>query len=210
MKRALSILLLLLGALPARAEIIDRIAAVVDRQVITLSELNQIVELELVPRSPEEAEAAYRRRVLDRMITQLLRYRDVERFGAEDVPADAIDATLSRIIQRYPSEQAFMDALARVELTLDQVRTLIERNQQVQRYIDQRFAPTVFVSNDEIETYYAGVWAPQRREQGLPVPDLAEVREEIRREMRAGRLAQEVERWTEQLRGLANVDVFVY
>lgn len=209
MKRALSIFLLLLGALPARAEIIDRIAAVVDRQVITLSELNQIVALELLSRNPGEAEAAYRRRVLDWMIAQLLRYRDVERFGAQDVPADAIEATLSRIIQRYPSEQAFMDALARVELTLDQVRTLIKRDQQVQRYIDQRFAPKVFVSNDEIETYYAGVWAPQRRERGLSVPDLAEVREEIRGEVR-GRLTQEIERWTEQLRGLANVDVFVY
>ncbi|HEY0590462.1 MAG TPA: hypothetical protein VGF40_01735 [Thermoanaerobaculia bacterium] len=209
MKRSVLLIVVFL-ALPLRGEIIDRIAAVVDDQVITLSELNQIVEIELLPRRPGEGDPAYRRRVLERMIDQILRYRDVERGGAEDVPADAIEASLRRIIARYPSEQSFMEALARVELTLDHVRTLIKRNQQVQRYIDERYAPTIFVSLAEIERYYRDVWAPQRRERGLPVPALEDVREEIRRDVRAERLERQVERWTQQLRSRANIDIFVF
>lgn len=208
MKRLLPFLLLV--ALNARAEIIDRIAAVVDRQVITLSELNQTVELELIPRLAGEDDREYRRRVLDRMITQVLRYREVERFGAADVSADAIEASLKRIIARYPSEQAFLEALARVELTLDQVRALIKRNQQVQRYIDDIYAPRNFVSLEEIEAHYTTVWAPSRRERGLAVPPLDDVREELRRDLRADRLEREVERWTQQLRSRANIDIFVF
>ncbi len=208
MKKILILALLL--AAPASGEIIDRIAAVVDAQVITLSELHQVVELELIPRRAGEDDSTYRRRILDRMITQLLRYRDVERYGAADVPADAIESTLQRIMARYPSEQAFMEALARVELTLDQVRALIKRNQQVQRYIDETYAPRIFVSLDEIEGHYTTVWAPQRRERGLPVPPLADVREEIRRDLRAERLEREVELWTQQLRSRANIDIFIF
>ena len=210
MRVALTITLAMLASLPARGEIIDRVAAVVDGQVITLTELNQIVELELLLRTADESDAEYRRRVLDRMITQLIRYRDVERFGAEDVPADTIEASLQRLVARYPSEAAFLEALARVELTLDQVRALIKRNQQVQRSIDERFAPLIFVSLEEIEAHYRNVWAPARRAKGLPVPDLAAVREEIRRELRGERLLREVEIWTQQLRSRSNIDVFVY
>ncbi|HEU5162123.1 MAG TPA: hypothetical protein VFV54_03160 [Thermoanaerobaculia bacterium] len=203
-------LALLTAPLAARAEIIDRIAAVVDGQVITLTELNQIVELGLITRLEGESDAAYRRRVLDLMITHLIRYRDVERFGAADVPADSIEAAYQRIIARYPSEAAFLEALARVELTPDQVRTLIKRYQQVQRSIDERFAPLIFVSLEEIEAHYRNVWAPDRRRQGLPVPDLASVREEIRTALRGDRLKREVEVWTQQLRSRSNIDVFVY
>ena len=210
MRVALTITLAMVASLPARGEIIDRVAAVVDGQVITLTELNQIVELELLLRTADESDAEYRRRVLDRMITQLIRYRDVERFGAEDVPADTIEASLQRLVARYPSEAAFLEALARVELTLDQVRALIKRNQQVQRSIDERFAPLIFVSLEEIEAHYRNVWAPARRAKGLPVPDLAAVREEIRRELRGERLLREVEIWTQQLRSRSNIDVFVY
>ena len=211
MRAALSLTFVLIAAaLPARGEIIDRVAAVIDDQVIKLTELDQIVELGLIPRTAGQSDAAYRRFVLDRMITQLIRYRDVERFGAEDVPADSIEASLQRLIARYPSEAAFLEALARVELTLDQVRALIKRYQQVQRSIDERFAPLIFVSLKEIEAHYRTVWAPARRAQGLPVPDLAAVREEIRRELRGDRLTREVEIWTQQLRSRSNIDVFVY
>jgi hypothetical protein len=212
MRRALPLLLLLTVApiAQARGEIIDRIAAVVDGQVITLTELEQIVELGLLTRLPEEDDEAYRRRILDRMITQVLRYRDVERFGAADVPADTIEAMLRRIIARYPSEAAFLEALARVELTLDQVRALLKRYQQVQRYIDERFAPVIFVSFEEMERYYTTVWVPARRASGLDVPSLESVREEIRSAVRADRLESEVDRWTAQLRSRANIDIFVF
>ncbi|MGH9456926.1 MAG: hypothetical protein ACRD2J_04725 [Thermoanaerobaculia bacterium] len=203
-------MLALLLATGARGEIIDRVAAVVDRQVITLSEVNQVIEVRLFERQPAEEEDAYRRRVLDAMIAQVLRYRDVERFGAQDVSADSIEAVVQEVIGRFPSEQDFAQALARAELTLDEVRTLIKRQLQVQAYIEERFAPLIFVSLEQVETYYRDIWAPQRRARGLPVPPLADVSDEIRRLIRGDQLDEEIARWTEQLRSRANVDVFVY
>ncbi|HVR42085.1 MAG TPA: hypothetical protein VMS56_01465 [Thermoanaerobaculia bacterium] len=208
--RLVPLLLALLTPPSLEAEIIDRIAALIDRQVITLSEVNQVVEIRLrAPRQGED-EGEYRRRVLDAMVAHTLRYRDVERFGAADVPADSIESRLREIIARFPSEEAFTDTLLRVELTLDEVRALIKRQLQVQAYVDERFAPMIFVSIEEIESYYRETWAPQRQERGLRVPPLAEVSEEIRRLVRADRLQDEIDRWTEQLRARANVDIFVY
>lgn len=207
--RRLSILLLAL-ALPARAGVVDRVAAVVDRQVITVSEVNQMAELRFFQKNSGESEDDFRRRILEALIAQALRFRDVERFGAEDIPKDSIEARVTEIAKRFPTPADLDAALRRVELTPDELRALVKRQLQVEEYIQERFAPLVFVSNDEIDAYYRGPWSQQRRQRGLAIPPLAEVREEIRALLRSSRLQEEIEKWTTQLRERANVDIYAW
>src|SRR5437763_10428669 len=79
---------LLLAVPLAAATTVDRIAAVVDRQVITVSEVSQMVALHFFARAASTSEDDFRHEVLESLIAQALRFRDVERFGAEDVPKD--------------------------------------------------------------------------------------------------------------------------
>lgn len=204
-----SFLFALLIALPAAAVTVDRIAAAIDGQVLTVSEISQMVELRFFPRLGTTDED-YRREVLDALIAQALRYRDVERFGAQDIPADTIEARVVEIQRRFPSEAEFMAALTRAELTAEELRALVKRQLQVEAYIQERFAPLVFVTNEEIDEYYRGPWREQRRERGLAVPPLSEVRDEVRSALRLSRLQVEIDRWTSQLRSRANVDVYAW
>ncbi|MGN6185486.1 MAG: hypothetical protein ACTHQM_17745 [Thermoanaerobaculia bacterium] len=203
------LLLVLLAAIPASAVTVDRIAAVVDRQVLTVSEVSQMVELRFFPRTAE-SEDDFRHDVLDALIAQALRHRDAERFGTQDIPADTIEARIIEIQKRFASIDEFNAALARTELTLDELRALVKRQLQVEAYIQERFAPLVFVTNDDIDEYYRGPWSEQRRARGLTVPPLASVREEVRTAVRASRLQSEIDRWTAQLRERANVDVYAW
>jgi hypothetical protein len=204
-----SLVLALLLALPATAVTVDRIAAVIDGQVLTVSEITQMVDVRFFPRVAQ-SEDDHRREVLDALIAQALRYRDVERFGAQDIPADTIEARVVEIQRRFPTEAEFLTALTRAELTPEELRALVKRQLQVEAYIQERFAPLVFVTNEEIDEYYRGPWREQRRERGLPVPPLAQVREEVRAALRLSRLQVEVDRWTAQLRSRANVDVYAW
>lgn len=199
----------MLIALPAAAVTVDRIAAVIDGQVLTVSEITQMVELRFFPRLGD-SDDDYRREVLDALIAQALRYRDVERFGAQDIPADTIEARVVEIQRRFPSEAEFTAALTRAELTADELRALVKRQLQVEAYIQERFAPLVFVTNEEIDEYYRGAWREQRRQRGLPVPPLADVRDEVRAALRLSRLQVEIDKWTSQLRARANVDVYAW
>jgi hypothetical protein len=203
------LLALFLLALPVTAVTVDRIAAVIDRQVLTVSEVAQMVEIRFFART-SESEDDHRRDVLDALIAQALRYRDVERFGAQDIPLDTIEARVLEMQRRFASEAEFVAALARAELTLDEVRALVKRQLQVEAYVQERFAPLVFVAPDEIEAYYRGPWTAQRRERGLGVPPLEQVREEVRLAVRATRVEDEIGKWTSQLRERANVDVYAW
>lgn len=201
--------LLVFLAFPASAVTVDRIAATVDLQVLTVSEITQMVGIRFFSRSAQDEED-HRRNVLDALIAQALRFRDVERFGAQDIPRDAIEARLMEIQGRFASEAEFAAAVAQAELTLDEVRALIKRQLQVEAYIQERFAPLVFISNEDIESYYRGPWTEQRRERGLSVPPLSSVREEVRTAVRSSRLEEEIGKWTAQLRARADVDVYAW
>ncbi|MGZ8832044.1 MAG: hypothetical protein ACXW19_02470 [Thermoanaerobaculia bacterium] len=203
-------LLICAVALPVSAVTVDRVAAVIDRQVITVSEVSQMVETRFFPRAARLSDDDYRRAVLENLIAQALRYRDVERFGAQDISRDSIEARLKEIQARFASEAESLATLGRAELTADEFRALIKRQLQVEAHIQERFAPLVFIPNEEIDAYYSGPWSRQRRERGLPIPPLNEVRGEIRTLLRTDRLQKEIEQWTTQLRLRANVDVYAW
>src|SRR2546430_17228688 len=104
---------------------VDRVAATIDQQVLAVSEINQMVEIRFLPTND-------RREILDTLIAQALRFRDVERFGAQDIPKDTIETRLGDIERRFASPGDFLAAVQHAELTLDEVRALVKRELQVE------------------------------------------------------------------------------
>jgi hypothetical protein len=202
--RAIAFAVVLLAAsCQVLAVTVDRVAARIDQQVLTVSEINQMAQIRFFPNNDPQ-------QILEALIAQALRFRDVERFGAQDIPKDSIETRLQEIQRRFASPEEFAAAIQKAELTLDEVRALVKRELQVEAYIQERFAPMVFVSNEDIESTYRGAWSEQRRQRGLPIPPLNEVREEIRTLIRSRQLQQEIDRWTAQLRARANVDIYAW
>jgi parvulin-like peptidyl-prolyl isomerase len=204
------ILAFLLIATPLPAETIDGIAATVDDSVITISDLDRLVALELVERLPAETNDTYRRRMLQHLIARILQRRDIRRFADIQVDEKSVDLRMERLVARHGSKEDFEQLLQRVGITLAAVRELVASEIEVRTYINERFAPLVFVPLEDIERYYQDSWSQQRRKDGLTVPPLSEVRESLRDVLRAEQLSAEVDKWTRQLRSRANVDVFVF
>jgi hypothetical protein len=205
-----AVLLLLAARYSLLAATVDRVAATIDQQVLTVSEINQMVSVRFFPRTAGQSDDDFRREILEALIAQALRFRDVERFGAQDIPKDTIETRLGDIQRRFASPAELTAALAQAEMTLDELRALVKRELQVEAYVQERFAPLIFVSNEDIESTYAGTWAQQRRQRGLPIPPLNEVREEIRTLIRSRQLQTEIDKWTAQLRARANVDIYAW
>ena len=206
----LGLFCMFLAGSAASAEVIDRIAAVVDQQVITLSEINQMIEIRFFPRRISTTDDDYRHDVLEALIAQTLRLRDVQRSGSQDVSKDSIEARVREIEKRFSSPAEFAAAMQHAELTLEDVRALVKRQLQVESYIQDRFAPLIAVSSDEIQNYYETTWSQQRRERGLGVPPLADVREEIRSLLKSTQLQSRIDEWTAALRASSNIDVYTW
>src|SRR5688500_19104434 len=133
--RKLFLLPFLMVVLPVWAVTVDRIAAVLDQQVLTVTEIGQMAEIRFFPRQAGETDDEYRRAILESLIAQALRLRDVERFRPPDVTAESIDARLQQIQSRFPSLADFDAALVRAELSLDEFKALLKRQLQVEAYL---------------------------------------------------------------------------
>jgi len=193
----------------AQHELRDRVVAVVDEEAVLLSDVEEVIGLGLVDRQPGESDAALQARVLDGLIDHQLRFQAAERFGFGQVPVEDIEQQVDAIRDRFPDPTAFAARLAELGLTEAELRQLVARQLMVLHYVDERLGARVFVSLDDIRTYYDDELVPQLTSQGQPVPPLEEVREQIRQVIKQRRLLDEVETWTTGLRREADVQVFL-
>lgn len=188
--------------------LLDRVVAVVDESSILLSEIQDLIGLGLVERRTGESDEELIERVVDAVIEQRLRVLAVDRSGFERVPVAEIEARVAEIEASFPSPEAFRRRIAELGMTEQEVRQLVARQIAVLSYVEERLGARVFVGLDDIRAYYEQTLVPELRARGEPVPPLEDVREAIRAVLREQRLAEEIERWTEELRREADVLVF--
>ncbi len=192
------------AALPG-AELVDRILAVVNDDPILASDLDRVIGLDLAVRAAEESEQDFRRRVLDLLIDEKLRFQELDRFGFEEVPIEEVEEQFEAVRSRFRSEAEFERRLRKLGLDAQGLRQLIARQLMVLIYVDERLGPRVFVGLDEIRAYYNDVLTPELRSTGQSVPPIEAVREQIRAVVKEQRLNEEIERWTDELRLEADI-----
>lgn len=183
----------------------DRIVALVDGDPILLSDLDRAIGLGLLGSRPGADFAAERRRVLDLLVEQRLRYHEIERFGFQDVSVHAIEEQVERVRSRFPDEASFEKRLAELGLDSRQLRQLLARQLLTLAFVEERLGPRVFVGLDEIRRYYDERLVPEMRDRGEAPPPLESVREQIRSLLKEQRLNEEIDRWTRELRREADV-----
>lgn len=193
---------------PEDPKLRDRVLAVVDEDPILQSDLDRVIALGLAqPRSGEDP-TVFRRRTLDELIAERLRFHEMDRFGFEQVPVEDVDTHVAEIRARFKDEAAFQKALRDQKMTVKELRQVVARQLMVLAYVDEQLGPRVFVSLDDISNYYRTVLTPDLQKQGQTVPPLEDVRDQIRGVLREKRLNEAIGKWTEDLRRKADVQVF--
>ena len=200
----LALMALLPGAL-ARAELVDRIVAIIDREVVTLSEAEQASE---IARARTGAAAAPLVSVVERLIESRLVEREVERFTGEPVSPEFVDGALQEVRARFSSETAFLEMLTRNGFSEEELRATLRRQIGVAQYLEQRFRPLTFVTEEQIEVYYRDELLPEV--EGTRLPELSEVSESIRRILEERAFNARVEEWIDGLKGRARIRRYVW
>lgn len=184
---------------------VDRLLAVVDDDPILESQLVQTIGIGLVEKQEGEDETRFRRRILDGLIEEKLRFHEVDRFGFAEVPVDQVEEQFEAIRSRFPNQRSFQARLEELDLDEQGLRQLLARQVMVLIYVEERLGARVFVGLEEIQIYYDEVLVPRLKADNEPIPPVREVREPIRQVLREELLNEEIERWTDELRRDADV-----
>ncbi len=131
--------------------IIDQILAIVDGQLITQSDLHFQILFALEFSLPEEKGKDPH---LQFAIDQVLFLEEAEKFGVEKPVEKDINARLTDIKNGFGTEDNFQNLLIKEGLAIEDVKKLIVRYLLSKTFIDQRINFFVFVSDNEIESFY--------------------------------------------------------
>jgi len=144
---------------PARVETIDRIVAVVGKEVVTLSELNErreFAERQLRRQgTPLPERSQLERQILDRLIIDKAQLQ-LAREGGIRIEELQLDRAMERIAENNNmSLTAFRQALEKDGVPLDRFREEVREQIQLQRLREREVDDRIEVSDAEIDQFLA-------------------------------------------------------
>jgi peptidyl-prolyl cis-trans isomerase SurA len=143
--------LVLLLAIPGRAEVVNKILATVDGEPITVHELNQFAARTLRGR---QATGNDRALLLDALITEKLVTKEVSDKGIV-VRDEDIDRYIRAVKERNKiNDEQLQQALTQQGLTMDAYRTQLREDIQKQQLIAHEIRGKVNVTPEEVQRYY--------------------------------------------------------
>lgn len=189
-------------AVPIRADVIDRILAVVDSQIITLSDARAALRFRLVP---EDVAADPIAAALERLIDRRLMLAEVDRYAPPEPPDAAVNAAMAEIERRFKDTLEMETALNQTAMPREELRRYLRDTLRLDAYLQQRFSTVMQPAEEDIARYYRD-HAAEFTVAGKLRP-LDEVREAARAGAMRGQREGFERQWVDGLRRRGSVQV---
>lgn len=184
-----------------RAEIVDRIAIVVDRSVITDAQIDEEVRVTgFLNREPLNGSVEARRAAADRLIEQALVRREMALSHYSEPTTAETDAMFNAARNQAGGAAALHKALAAYGLNEDILRAHLRSQVMLLRFIDFRFRPDVEISDTDVRTYYQQEVEKSRASHTAPPPSIEENRAAIEKALTSDRIDYALSSWLEEAR----------
>jgi SurA-like N-terminal domain len=197
---SVALLLLVLPSV-AKAEIIDHIAAAVNYQVITWSDLEQAVRFNAAISGGSRDGERLRTETLEGLINRQLLIQEAGRLRFVEVSAEEIRAEDEKLRKRFGSDKEFSDFLTGLDMTREQLDRMLGERLLVERFIEKKIGIFVRVSRDESQSYYD---AHPTEFNGKRFQD---VQRQITAQLYRDKFGQQVEQYLAELRSKADVRI---
>jgi len=183
-------------------ELIDRIAARVENDIILLSDVRHLGRYQMLVDGKSESESQLLDRLIDQWVVQ--NEADASRFPR---PTDAeIDQGVAALKKSFPSLQEYEERRKQSGLSEQQVRDKIATQIHLTNYLDSRFRPSVQVDAKAIEDFYNSAVLPRAKARGQEPPSLEASRDVIQEALVQQSIDAQAERWLEESRSRIHVE----
>lgn len=178
---------------------VERVLALVNGVPILASDVELAEIAGIVPKMPQEEEASYRKAVLEALIALELRYQDLVEARLEQRVSYDWQAAWQRVVTQAGGEEQLVRKLSEHGFSQGELLRLIKRAALVEAYVAKWFAPSLRVTQGELEAYYRQEFLPRWPVGQGPPPPLEQVRPQLEALVKETKLLEQVQIWTEEL-----------
>jgi len=204
---ALCILLLaLVCAWRTRAqEVVDRIVARVENDIILLSELNELKQYQELVEGQSESDGV----ILDRLIDQWVVRSEAELSRFPEPKEAEIDRGVARVTKSFATPQDYEQRRKQSGLSEAQVRRMVAGQLYLSNYLDSRFRPSAQIDEAAIQNFYEKAVVPRAKTHGQEPPTLEASRDVIQEALIEKDINDQADRWLKESRARLHVEKYL-
>jgi len=197
-----AVALLSMAALTPAQEVIDRIVARVETDVILLSDVRALSRYQFFMDGKSESDAD----ILDRLIDQWIVWNEAKAALFPQPSDEEVQRSLARLKRSFSTPEAFEERKKQSGLTEEDVERMVRAQLYLSSYLDSRFRASIQIEDKDIDEFYKTRIVPRAESRGQTPPTLDEARGFIQEALIQRAINVQSERWLKESRARLRVE----
>ena len=180
----------------ATQEVVDRIVARVENDVILLSDVRALGRYQQFLDGKSESDD----QILDRLIDQWIVRTEADASHSPRPSEADIDRGQSRVRNSLATEQEYQAGMKQAGLSEQELRAMVASQLYLGNYLDYRFRAAVRIDPKQVEDFYQTSVVPRAKARGQEPPTLDAARDSIQEALIQNGINQQAEQWLKESR----------
>jgi uncharacterized protein YlxP (DUF503 family) len=190
----------------ASQEIVDRIVARVDTDIILLSDIQELERYQTFVDGKSESES----QILDRLIDQWIVRNEAKAALFPQPSSEEVQRSLERLKRSFSTPEAFADREKATGLRDEDITRMLTRQLYLSSYLDSRFRASVQQIDDkDIEEFYKTRVVPRAESRGQIPPTMDAARGFIQEALVQRAINEQSDRWLQESRSRIRIEKFL-
>lgn len=186
-------------------EVVDRIVARVENDIILLSDVRELGEYQEFVNGKSESESA----IVDRLIDQWIVRSEAQLSRFPEPKDEEIDREVSRVVRTFTSAEEYETRKKQSGLSDAEVRKIVATQLYLLNYLDSRFRPSAQIDEKAIEDFYQNAVLPRAKARGQEPPTLDASRDIIQEALVQNDITEQANRWLKESRDRLHVQKYL-
>lgn len=192
----------LAASVASAQEVVDRIVAKLDTDIILLSDVRALQRYQLFVDGKAESEQDALNRLLDQWIV-----RNEAKAALFSQPSEEdVNRSLTRLKRSFSSPEAFDERKKQTGLTDEDIERMLRAQLYLSNYLDSRFRAAIQIDEKDIEDFYQTRIVPRAESRGQTPPTLDAARGFIQEALVQRAINEQSERWLQESRSRLRVE----
>jgi len=210
MCKRLTFAALFLGLLPASThvrgqEVVDRIVARVETEIILQSDVRQLSRYQAFLDGKPQSDSDILNRLIDQWIVRS--EAGVARFPQPS--EEDVNRSIERLKRSFSSPEEFQTRQKLSGVTDDEIRRFVRAQLYLSNYLDSRFRPSIQVDEKAIDEFYRSRVVPRAESRNQTPPTLENARDFIQEALVQQAINEQADRWLKESRTRVRVETML-
>lgn len=185
--------------------LVDKIAALVNEEIITIHDIERVIIFYPVLRQKNETEENFYFRVLSDLINYKMIYLE---FSDEfNLSEEDFEQVQTSILKKAGSLEKLLALLNNFTMSWSDFQNFIRGKVLYEKVLKEKFQMEITVPFNEIENFYNNDYIPSQQRLGLIPQNLVEMAPVIEKYLRQLRTEEQLSTWLNNLRSNYNIEI---